>query len=199
MEEELLIAATIGAPRGLKGEVALNLHTDRPEQVFTKGATLQTDDTEFPTLTVKSARPQGNRMFATFEEFNDRTAAEGLVGTQLFVEPEEESDAWYPKQLQGLTVQSSAGETLGTVTDLVAGTAHDFLLVDVGGEEVMVPFVLALVPTVDVEGGIVVVDAPDGLFPDGSSEDKSLDAASDPAASSAPAGSSDAPSDAQKG
>ena len=187
MDEELLIAATVGAPRGLKGEVALNLHTDRPEQVFTPGAALQTDDAEFPTLTVKSTRPQGNRMFATFEEFNDRTAAEGLVGTQLLVEPEEEGDAWYPTQLQGLTVQSSDGETLGTVTDLVAGTAHDFLLVDAGGEEVMVPFVLALVPTVDIEGGVVVVDAPDGLFPDSAPEDS---------ASNTP---DDAPEDAERG
>ena len=44
--------------------------------------------------------------------------------------------------------------------------AQDLLLVSTDRGTVMVSFVTALVPTVDVEGGVVVIDAPPGLFDD---------------------------------
>jgi 16S rRNA processing protein RimM len=79
-------------------------------------------------------------------------------------EPEEE-DAWYPHQLQGLAAVTRDGVALGTVKDLLTGLAQDLLVVTgTDGGEVLVPFVTALVPEVDVRGGRVVVDPPLGLF-----------------------------------
>jgi 16S rRNA processing protein RimM len=50
----------------------------------------------------------------------------------------------------------------------VTGVQHvagaDYLVVDVAGRGRLVPFVAAIVPEVDVPGGRIVVDAPDGLF-----------------------------------
>ena len=57
-------------------------------------------------------------------------------------------------------------EALGTVSGLTPGAAQDLLLVATERGTVMVPFVTALVPTVDVEGGVVIIDAPPGLFDD---------------------------------
>lgn len=165
MVDELLLAARIGAPKGLKGEAALILHTDRPEDVFVPGAVFETGEEDPETLTVRTVRVQGNRLMVSFEEASDRTAVEPLVGLQLFVEPEDEEDAWYPAQLAGLRVENTDGEVIGEVTDLRPGTAHDFLIVDASGEEVMVPFAHALVPEVNVEDGYVVVEPPEGLFP----------------------------------
>ena len=54
----------------------------------------------------------------------------------------------------------------GTVTGLTPGAAQDLLLVKTPAGTVMVPFVTQLVPTVDVEGGVVIIDAPPGLFDD---------------------------------
>ena len=59
-----------------------------------------------------------------------------------------------------------AGDVLGTVSGLRPGAAQDLLLVDTPAATVMVPFVSALVPTVDVDGGVVVIDPPPGLFDD---------------------------------
>jgi 16S rRNA processing protein RimM len=50
------------------------------------------------------------------------------------------------------------------VSDVVHGPGSDFLVVQTGGAQSLVPFVKAIVPTVDVAGGRVVITAPDGLF-----------------------------------
>lgn len=159
-----MIAATVGAAKGLRGEVFLNVRTDRVDEVFSKGAVLETNSETYPTVTVKSAREQSNRLLASFKEITSREAAEELRGTNLLVEPEEEDDAWYPHQLEGLSVRDTKGEDLGKVIGLEPGVAHDFLLVDYQGDRVMVPFVEEIVPQVDVEEGIVVLDPPQGLF-----------------------------------
>ena len=58
-----------------------------------------------------------------------------------------------------------SGAVLGEVAGLELGAAQDRLRVRLAdGREGLVPFVAALVPEVDVEGGRVVVDAPAGLF-----------------------------------
>ena len=95
-----------------------------------------------------------------------REEAEALRGARLLVEEHEEEDAWYPHQLKGLTARTPSGEVLGTVSGLTPGAAQDLLLVTTEAGTVMVPFVTQLVPTVDVEGGFVVIDAPPGLFDD---------------------------------
>ena len=111
-------------------------------------------------------RVHKDRVLASFEECASREDAEALRGARLLVEEHEEEDAWYPHQLKGLAARTPGGEDLGTVTGLTPGAAQDLLLVKTQAGTVMVPFVTQLVPTVDVEGGFVVIDAPPGLFDD---------------------------------
>jgi 16S rRNA processing protein rimM len=117
-------------------------------------------------LTVRSVRVHKDRVLASFEECASREDAEALRGARLLVEEHEEEDAWYPHQLKGLSARTPGGEDLGTVTGLTPGAAQDLLLVKTPAGTVMVPFVTQLVPTVDVEGGVVIIDAPPGLFDD---------------------------------
>ena len=77
----------------------------------------------------------------------------------------DEADEWYDHQLVGLAAVDPLGAALGTVTDVVHSAASDLLVVrDADEREHLVPFVRELVPAVDVPGGRVVVDAPEGLF-----------------------------------
>lgn len=174
MEPELLLAATIGAPNSLKGDVSLTLDTDRPEEVFAPGALVHTDGNP-KVLTVKRNRYQGRRFLVAFDEASDRTAAEALVGLKLLVEPSVEDDAWYSHDLQGLPVLDEDGTQIGTAGGLQAGPAHDYLVVDVDGTQALIPFVTEMVPTVDVEARRIVVTPPDGLLPTGRGADE-LDA-----------------------
>ncbi|MGO3796977.1 MAG: ribosome maturation factor RimM [Pauljensenia sp.] len=158
-----LTAAVVGAPHGLRGEVYLDVRTDDPERLAS-GRVLDTDSHDVPHLTVESLRAHRGRVMATFAEVTDRSGAEALRGTVLLVEEEAEEDAWYPHELVGLEARTPAGDILGEVVALQAGVAQDLLVVRHADRRVMVPFVHAIVPVVDVEGGSVTIDAPRGLF-----------------------------------
>ncbi len=159
-----LTAAIVGPAHGLRGEVILDVRSDDPE-VLAPGASLEIAG-RGAALTVRSVRVHKDRFLASFEECASREDAEALRGARLLVEEHEEEDAWYPHQLKGLAARTPGGEDLGTVTGLTPGAAQDLLLVKTPAGTVMVPFVTQLVPTVDVEGGVVIIDAPPGLFDD---------------------------------
>ena len=159
-----LTAAIVGPAHGLRGEVILDVRSDDPE-VLAPGASLEIAG-RGAALTVRSVRVHKDRVLASFAECGSREDAEALRGARLLVEEHEEEDAWYPHQLKGLAARTPGGEDLGTVTGLTPGAAQDLLLVKTPAGTVMVPFVTQLVPTVDVEGGVVIIDAPPGLFDD---------------------------------
>lgn len=158
--------ATVGRAHGLRGEVALDVHTDDPAGRLAVGTVLATEPPR-GTLTVTKVRDQSGRLVVTFAEVADRTAAEALRGTTLVVEvtASDEEDAWYPFELVGLRVERTDGTLVGEVVGLEHLPAQDVLVVrETTGERTMVPFVRAIVPVVDVPGGRVVLDPPAGLL-----------------------------------
>ena len=172
--EPRLLVARIGKPHGLRGEVTVQTHTDDPEARYVPGVTYETEavaGSGVPrSLTLRSARLHQQTWLLGFEEIPDRTGAESLRGTRLFIDAEDavaqdEDDAWYEDELVGLAAVDRAGTTLGEVTGLRTGAVQDQLVLRLtNGSEALVPFVEAIVPEVDVEGGRVVVDAPVGLL-----------------------------------
>jgi len=171
---ETTVVARIGKPHGLHGEVTVQLHTDEPERRLAVGAVLDTEaatGTGVPrALTIRSTRVHNGIWLVAFEEIPDRTGAESLRGTRLVIDgpPDvapDEDDVYTEDQLRGLTVVDPDGAALGEVLGLVLGAAQDRLVVRLAdGRQAEVPFVAAIVPEVDVDGGRVVLDAPAGLF-----------------------------------
>jgi 16S rRNA processing protein RimM len=172
-----LTVARIGKPHGLRGEVTVRLHTDDPERRFAPGAAFRTEaapGSGVPrSLTIRSTRVHNGIWLLAFEQVPDRTGAESLRGTRLLLETDEagakpgepEDDAWYEDDLVGLEVVRRDGARVGTVSGLELGAAQDLLVVTLqAGGTAYLPFVEAIVPEVDVDGGRVVVDPPDGLL-----------------------------------
>ncbi len=172
--------ARIGKPHGIRGEVTVQAHTDEPEWRFAVGAVLDTEaaaGTGVPrALTVRSARLHRGIWLLGFEEIPDRTGAESLRGTRLVLPPGEPSEpapdksadddeGYYEEDLVGLPATDSSGAALGEVVGLEVGAAQDVLRVRLtDGRTAYVPFVAAIVPTVDLDAGVVVIDAPPGLL-----------------------------------
>jgi 16S rRNA processing protein RimM len=174
-----LVVARVGRAHGIRGEVTVEVRTDVPEERFVPGALLHVPggdhDPALPaTLTLASVRDHNGTLLLRFAEVADRSGAEALRGALLEADvPAEaqEEDAWYDHQLVGLRVVDPAGAALGEVVAVEHPPAQDLLVVRrPSGDRRLVPFVAALVPTVDVAGGVVVVDAPPGLLDD-SAED----------------------------
>ncbi len=162
-----LVVARVGRAHGLKGEVALDLRTDAPEERLAIGETLTTDPTDAGPLTVTRVRVHQSRWLVTFAEAADRASAEALRGVELVVDVDasDEEDAWYPHELRGLRAELEDGTVVGEVVALEHLPAHDALAIrETGGERTLVPFVRAIVPLVDVAGGRVVLTPPGGLL-----------------------------------
>ncbi|QOC25371.1 ribosome maturation factor RimM [Microbacterium hominis] len=180
---------------GLKGALKLELYTDDPDGRFVPGAvfTLQVPESSpwhGKTLTVREFRWMNSHPVAFFEEVEDRTAAESIVRAILWIDQDEsavaEDDAWYDHQLVGLTVQRD-GEPVGRVIRVDHLPAQDLLVVRPlsGDDEILVPFVAAIVPDVDIAAGTITVTPPAGLFEELPGDDDAPEADAD--AEAAPA------------
>ena len=172
--DDYVVVGRIGRPHGVRGEVSVEPLTDEPERRFADGAVLDVRAVRPApgtplTLTVLGTRWHQGRLLVRFAELADRTAAEAARGCRLTVafDPEEtpeDPEEFYDHQLVGLLVEDTAGDRRGTVVAVDHAGAQDLLRIDVDGREVLFPFVTALVPVVDVAGGVVVVDDRPGLL-----------------------------------
>ena len=160
---------------GLKGALKVELYTDDPDGRFAPGSTFTLQVPESSPwhgkpLTVREFRWMNSHPVAFFEGVDDRSAAEGLVRAILWVDQDPETapaedNAWYDHQLTGLDVVRD-GDIVGRVVRVDHLPAQDLLVVKAEEREVLVPFVQAIVPEVDIAAGRVVVTPPPGLFED---------------------------------
>jgi 16S rRNA processing protein RimM len=146
----------------------VEVRTDEPEKRFVAGASVATDPASAGPLLIESLRWHSGILLVRFEGVNDRDHAEELRGTMLVIDsadiaPSEDPDEFYDHQLIGLAVLTPDGERVGEVSD-VLHHGQDLLVIRRGKIDVYVPFVKALVPTVDLDKGILVVDGPTGLL-----------------------------------
>lgn len=172
-----LQVARIGKPHGIRGEVTVQVMTDAPEDRFVPGTELTVEPASKGPLTVISARWNKDILLLGFEEVVDRNGAEELRGAMLSVDTEalddeDDDEGWYEHELVGLQARVD-DDVVGTVSGLRTLTVQDLLVVeDTQGREVLVPFVEAIVPEVNVEGGYVLITPPPGLFELNLPEDK---------------------------
>lgn len=165
-----VIVGIIGRAHGIKGEVSIDVRTDEPTLRFAPGAVLRPEKGG-RALTVESARDHSGRLLLRFREHPDRTSVEQLRGTVLVVDvpadarPDDEEE-FYDRQLTGLRVLDHAGAEVGTVADVVHLPEQDLLEVRTSAGTRLVPFVRALVPTVDLAAGVVTLADVPGLLSD---------------------------------
>src|SRR5690606_13721385 len=149
-----------------------------PDGRFVPGATFTLQVPESSpwhgkTLTVREFRWMNSHPVVFFEGIDDRTAAESAVRAILWIDQDAaaatapEDDAWYDHQLVGLDVVRH-DDVVGRVVRVDHLPAQDLLAVRVGDadDEILVPFVKAIVPEVDIAAGRVIVTPPPGLFED---------------------------------
>lgn len=171
--EGSLRVARLTKPHGLKGGLKVELYTDNPDLRFVSGAVFYLQVPEDShwfgyKLTLSQLRWYNGQPVAFFEEVPDRTAAEGIVRAILWIDEQAvasgvEDNAWYDQQLIGMAVKRN-GKQIGTVVEVQHMPSQDLLVVDVGNEKVLVPFVKEIVPEVDLEKREVTVTPPAGLF-----------------------------------
>lgn len=158
---------------GLKGAIKLELYTDSPNERFVPGAVLELQvPEESPwfgkTIKVLELKWYNSSPVLFLENINDRDAAESLIKAILLIDQPldaspTEPDAWFDHQLAGLKVMRD-GVEIGTLTRVDHMPAQDLLIIKTEAGDVLLPFVKAFVPKVDVENGLIEITPPGGLF-----------------------------------
>jgi 16S rRNA processing protein RimM len=161
--------ARVLRPWGRRGAVSVLLSTDRPEERFAPESVLEARrDKPLGRLTVEWWRAHRSGAVLKFEEIEDIEGAETLRGARLGL-PRGEADPLEPDRLLlddlvGLKVVDPEGAALGRVSGVREAGAQVLLVVATPGGESLVPFHPDLCPTVDLEAGRLVLDAPEGLL-----------------------------------
>jgi 16S rRNA processing protein RimM len=155
--------ARIGAAHGVRGAVKLWTFTKDPLAVLHYG-TLATKDGARQ-FVVTHAREAKGHLVATLKGIATRDDAERLNGIELYIArdklPATGEGEYYHADLIGLAAVNAAGEPLGRVTAIHNFGAGDIIeIAPTHGMALLLPFTNAVVPTVDLAAGRVVIELP---------------------------------------
>jgi len=158
-----ICVARIGAPHGVRGAVKLWTFTEDPLAVKAYGPLLTRDGArQFEVTHVREAK---DHLVATFKGVASREDAERLNGIELYIAreklPETDDDEYYHADLIGLAAVNAANEPLGRVVAIHNFGAGDIIeIAPPRGPSMLLPFTNAVVPTVDLANGFVVIELP---------------------------------------
>ena len=158
-----ICVARIGAAHGVRGAVKLWTFTEDPLAVLHYGPLAFKDGAR--TLVVTHAREAKDHLVATLEGVTTRDDAEKLNGVELYIArdklPATDDDEYYHADLIGLSAETTAGEMIGRVSAIHNFGAGDVIeIAPPHGPTMLLPFSNAVVPTVDIAGGRVVIELP---------------------------------------
>ncbi|CAB4763617.1 unannotated protein [freshwater metagenome] len=163
-----LVVARIGRAHGVLGEATVEVRTDQPEDRFYVGSVLATEPTSFGPLTISSVRDHNGTLLLGFQGIGDRNEIEKLRNVLLLAEVDIDADSseddFHVQQLLQCQVSTQDGELIGNVSDVINLPGQDVLAVSYNGREVLIPFVKAIVPIVDVANRKIVIIPPQGLL-----------------------------------
>lgn len=164
-DKSRILLGKIGAAHGIKGEVRITSFTEDPQAIALYGPL----DTDRPglTVTIETARLNKNVLVARLKNIRDRNEAERLNGISLYIgrdrlpEPDEEDD-FYHADLIGLDARLESGVSIGEVSALPNFGAGDLIEIrdPRSGDTFLYPFTKAVVPTIRIAEGYLVITPP---------------------------------------
>ena len=166
-----ICVARIGAAHGVRGAVKLWTFTEDPFAVKDYGPLMTKDGArQFEVTHVREAK---DHLVATLKGIATRDDAERLNGVELYIArenlPETDEDEYYHADLIGLAAVNAANEPLGHVIAIHNFGAGDIIeIAPAKGATMLLPFTNAVVPTVDLAGGRVVIELPQEIEGDDS-------------------------------
>ena len=165
----------VARAHGIRGELRVQPLTDQPARAFAPGAHLDVagsrpgePDRALPTFEVESVRPHHKLLLVKLRGIDDRSEADLLRGRILLreVDPDRELGAGeaFQHELVGMSVETPAGESLGTVIEIYDLEPREIL--EVRGERgsFLLPLARDIVHAIDRERGRVVASPPEGLL-----------------------------------
>ena len=119
-------------------------------------------------LTIVSSQPfRAGQVILSFAGVNSPGETQGLVGQYLTIPPSESPQLpdgeYFHFQLLGLRVETTEGELLGKITEILETGSNDVYVVKGEAGEVLVPALTGVITDVRVDEGVMLVSLPEGL------------------------------------
>lgn len=158
-----VLLGEISGVHGIRGDILVRTYTATPDAIASYGPL--TDATGAKTFSLTIVRVTDKGVVARIAGISDRTAAETLRGTKLFVArnrlPQAETSEFYHADLIGLEARTEDGAPLGEIVSVQNFGAGDLLeLKPLAGASEFIPFEDQWVPHVDLATGTVVIKRP---------------------------------------
>ena len=162
-----ICVGAISGSFGVQGEVRLKSFCADPEAIATYGPLFTQDGTR--SYSIKLTRAVAGGLGARIAGVATKEQADALRGVSLYVDraklPRLPDDEFYHTDLIGLAAHDTGGALIGTVQAVHNHGAGDLLEIAGAGlkTSLLLPFTLAVVPTVDLAAKRIVIDLPEGL------------------------------------
>jgi len=167
---DLVVIGEVTRPHGLRGEVRVTPHTDRPERFEGLAECVLWDEASDDRVVRRITRTRrlGEAVLLSLAGCHSVEAAAALVG-RLVALPRAQAlplptGQVYPWQLTGCRVMTEDGRTVGELSGIEPSPAHDLWVVRGPGREHLIPAVAEIVVEVDVDARRVVIRPPEGLL-----------------------------------
>ncbi|MBW1976050.1 MAG: 16S rRNA processing protein RimM [Deltaproteobacteria bacterium] len=166
--QKMVPVGKIVRAHGIKGSVKVLPYGESLE--YARKGDVIYEGSQFLAYTIRSVQRHKRCWIITFEEIRDRSSAEELVGSELYIPedslPETDEDEYYYYQLIGLRVETTQGKFLGILRNIIETGANDVYVVIKDKHEILIPAINDVIKSVDLELGIMIVDPPEGLVDD---------------------------------
>ncbi|MDX2452566.1 ribosome maturation factor RimM [Desulfosarcina sp.] len=170
--DDLVLVGRVVGVHGVRGSLKVHSYAESLS-VYEAGEGILAvlPDGSVRTLTVEWVQSHGRLLLMALEGLADRSQAEILIGSELFVDkvclPPLEEDTYYWSDLVGLRVYDTSGSLLGRLDEVIPTPGNDIYVVkgkqDGQTREMLIPAIGDVVLKIDLEGKTMIVDPPEGL------------------------------------
>ena len=166
--DSFILIGKVIVPHGLKGEIKIFSFAGQPENIqhYKKLILVSPSGKLSQPYSVEKCRVKGKSAIVHLASISDRNSAEAITGMGVLILkedlPQPGEDEFYLSQLEGLTVVTVDGLSLGTVTSIMSNGAQDLLVVQDKDEEYLIPILDSIIIQRDAEK--IVIAPPPGLL-----------------------------------
>jgi 16S rRNA processing protein RimM len=164
-----VVIGRIQGPHGVAGELRIRPYTETVDvwRTFPR-VVLRRSDRDDELRIVEGYRPHKALVLLKLKGVHNRDQAQALAGVDVLVRrewlPAADADEYYWADLIGLVVEDPNGREVGRVRAVLRPGADDLLVLEHQDREILVPFRAEIITEVDLAGGRIRIDPPEGLL-----------------------------------
>jgi 16S rRNA processing protein RimM len=166
-EPHFLVIGKVLKPHGVRGEMRVLPYTDLPER-FTWLKSVYVGEKNPKLIDIESVRFHKELVLLKLEGYDTRDSVNALRGEWLQVEEADaiplEDDEYFLYQLEGLSVKTDDGESLGTIKQIIQTGANNVFVISGARGELLVPDIEEVILDIDFENELMTIHVIPGLF-----------------------------------